>query len=120
MRWRSWSRHCATSRKVPGSIPDGVIGIFHRHNHSSQTMALGPTRPLNRNIFRGVKGKGLITLPPSCAECLETGSLNLVELSRPVQGLLYPLLRHKTFMYSVNGLEWQLYIIQKIPSYPPK
>ena len=22
-------RHCATSRKVAGSIPDGVIGFFH-------------------------------------------------------------------------------------------
>ena len=28
-RWRSWLRHCATRRKVEGSIPDGVIGIFH-------------------------------------------------------------------------------------------
>jgi hypothetical protein len=28
-RWRSWLRHCATSRKVAGSIPDGVIGFFH-------------------------------------------------------------------------------------------
>ena len=28
-RWRSWLRHCATSRKVAGSIPDGVIGIFY-------------------------------------------------------------------------------------------
>ena len=27
-RWRSWLRHCAASRKVAGSIPDGVIGIF--------------------------------------------------------------------------------------------
>ena len=27
-RWRSWLRHCATSRKVAGSIPHGVIGIF--------------------------------------------------------------------------------------------
>ena len=27
-RWRSWLRHCATSRKVAGSIPDVVIGIF--------------------------------------------------------------------------------------------
>ena len=27
--WRSWLRHCATSRKVAGSIPDGVAGIFH-------------------------------------------------------------------------------------------
>jgi hypothetical protein len=24
-----WLRHCATNRKVAGSIPDGVIGIFH-------------------------------------------------------------------------------------------
>jgi len=24
-RWGSWLRHCATSRKVAGSIPDGVI-----------------------------------------------------------------------------------------------
>ena len=28
-RWRSWLRHCATSRKVAGPIPDYVIGIFH-------------------------------------------------------------------------------------------
>ena len=28
-RWRSWLRHCVTSRKVAGSIPDGVTGIFH-------------------------------------------------------------------------------------------
>jgi hypothetical protein len=27
-RWRSWLRHCATNRKVAGSIPDGVTGIF--------------------------------------------------------------------------------------------
>jgi hypothetical protein len=28
-RWRIWLRHCTTSRKVAGSISDGVIGIFH-------------------------------------------------------------------------------------------
>jgi hypothetical protein len=28
-RWRSWLRHGATSRKVAGSIPDGVTGFFH-------------------------------------------------------------------------------------------
>ena len=27
-RWHSWLRHCATSRKVAGSIPDGVIAFF--------------------------------------------------------------------------------------------
>jgi hypothetical protein len=39
-------RHCATNRKVAGSIPDGVIGIFHLHNPSGRTMALGSTQPL--------------------------------------------------------------------------
>jgi hypothetical protein len=24
-----WLRHCATNRKVAGSIPDFVVGIFH-------------------------------------------------------------------------------------------
>ena len=28
-QWRSWLRHGATNRKVVGSIPAGVIGIFH-------------------------------------------------------------------------------------------
>ena len=28
-RWSSWLRHCVTSRKDAGSIPDDVIGIFH-------------------------------------------------------------------------------------------
>jgi len=28
-RWCSWLRHCAKSRRVAGSILDGVIGIFH-------------------------------------------------------------------------------------------
>jgi hypothetical protein len=28
-RWCSWLRHCATSRKVAVSIPDGLIKIFH-------------------------------------------------------------------------------------------
>jgi hypothetical protein len=26
--WCSWLRHCATNRKIAGSIPDGVIEIF--------------------------------------------------------------------------------------------
>ena len=29
-----------------GSIPDGVIGIFHWHKPSDRTMALGSTQPL--------------------------------------------------------------------------
>jgi len=55
--WHSWLRHCATSRKVTGSIPGGVTGIFHWHNPSGRTMALGLTQPLTemstRNIYWG-------------------------------------------------------------------
>jgi hypothetical protein len=76
--WRSWLRHCATRRKVAGSIPDDVTGIFHWHNPSGRTMALGLTQPLTemstRNISWGGEGgrcTGLTTLPPSCADCLE-------------------------------------------------
>jgi hypothetical protein len=41
-----WLTYCATNRKVAGSIPEGVIGIFHSHNPSDRTMALGLTQPL--------------------------------------------------------------------------
>jgi len=44
-RWRSWLGHCATSRKVAGSIPDGVLGLLHCHNTSDCSMALGLTQP---------------------------------------------------------------------------
>jgi len=46
--WCSWLRYCATSRKVAGSIPDGVTAIFHWHNTSGRTVTLGSTRPLTR------------------------------------------------------------------------
>ena len=76
-RWRSWLRHCATSRNVACSIPDGVTGFFHWRNPSSRTMALWLTQPLTemstRNVFWGKVGRciGLTTLPPSCADCPE-------------------------------------------------
>ena len=44
-RWRSQLRHCAASRKVMGSIADGVIGFFHGCN-PGLIMALGLTQPL--------------------------------------------------------------------------
>ena len=54
-RWRSWLRHCATSRKVAGSIPDSVSGIFHWRKPSDRTVALGSTQPVTgiTGIFSG-------------------------------------------------------------------
>ena len=42
------------ARKVAGSIPDNVIGIFHRHNPSERTMALGLTQPLTEIGTRNI------------------------------------------------------------------
>ena len=41
-----WFRYCAISRKVTGSIPDGVTRIFYWFNPSSRIMALASTQPL--------------------------------------------------------------------------
>jgi hypothetical protein len=49
-----WLRYCASNRKVAGSIPDGVIGIFHWHNPSDRTMALWSTQPLTEMSTRSI------------------------------------------------------------------
>jgi hypothetical protein len=70
--WCNWLRHCATSRKVAGSIPDGVTG--HLHNPSGRSMALRSTQTLIKISFlegKGGRGVGLTTLPSSYAGCLE-------------------------------------------------
>jgi hypothetical protein len=51
-RWRSWLMHCATSRKVAGSIPDGITGIFQWVNPCGRTVALGSTQPLTEMSTR--------------------------------------------------------------------
>ena len=86
-----WLSCCATNRKVAGSIPDGVNGIFHCHNPSDRTMALGSTQPLTEmstGEFPGGKcGRcvRLTTLPPPCAVVMKSGNLNFMEPSGPLQ-----------------------------------
>jgi hypothetical protein len=105
-------RHCATSRKVAGSIPNGVIDVI-----LLAALALGSTHPLTvmstRNIFGG-RGSGrcvgLTTLPPSWAVFLKSGSLNLLEPSGPVQaciGIALPL------QYQLHG--WALCSVTHSP-----
>ena len=53
MRWCSWLRHCATSWKVMGSVPDGVTGIFHWHS-PERTVALGLTQPVTEMSTRNI------------------------------------------------------------------
>jgi hypothetical protein len=95
MRWRSWLRHCATNRKVAGSIPDGVIGIFHWHNPFDRTMTLGSTQPLTEMSTRNIswplpRADNLTTFKGQLSRNLGTStSWNPKGLSRPVMGLLY-------------------------------
>jgi hypothetical protein len=51
-QWRNWLRHCATNRKVAGSIPDGVTGIFQWLNPSSRIVALRSTQHLTEMSTR--------------------------------------------------------------------
>jgi len=88
-RWRSWLRHCATSQKVAGSIPRGVIGILQWHNPSGHTMALGLIQPLTEIRTRNIScACGWQSYHLHVPNVLKSGSLNLLEPSGPVMGLL--------------------------------
>jgi hypothetical protein len=56
-----WLRYCDTNRQISGSIPDGVIGIFHWQSFRSH---YGPRvdSATNRNEYQehflGVKAAG--------------------------------------------------------------
>jgi hypothetical protein len=52
----SCSRHYATSRKVTGSTPDEVIGLFYWPNPSNRTTALGSIQPLTEMDMRKLPG----------------------------------------------------------------
>jgi len=48
------SHTLTTSRKVAGSIPGGVIGIFHWLNPSIRPVSLGSTQPLTEMSTRNI------------------------------------------------------------------
>jgi hypothetical protein len=97
--WRSWLRHCATSQKVLGSIPAGVMVIFYWHYPSGRVLVLESTQPLTemstRNISWGYrwpvnKADNLTTF--MCGLYWNLGASSFRDpqgLSRPVGGLLY-------------------------------
>jgi len=97
-RWREWLSHCATSRKVAGSISDDVNWTFIDLNLPA---ALWPRSLLSlRKEYQGylLESKGsrcvqLTTLPLSCVDRLvilgSTNSWSPKGLFRPVMGQLY-------------------------------
>jgi hypothetical protein len=69
-----WLRRCATSRKVPGSIPGRVTGDFFRDIRQVHVSGVDSAfRNEYQDIPGGKGGRcvGLTTLPPSYAECIE-------------------------------------------------
>jgi hypothetical protein len=88
-RWRSWLRHCATSRKVVASILGGVIGIFYWFNPTGRTVALGSTHS-QTEMSKDGWCVGLTNLPHSCADFFEilgaSNSCSPKGLSRPLMG----------------------------------
>ena len=115
-QWRSWLRHCATSRNVAGSIPDGVIDILtYWHIPSGRSVILSLTQPLNRNgyqeYFLGGKDGwcvGLTTLLCRLSWNLEAiTSCNPQDLSRPVTLLriqMYVRVRVRMHTHCIHGL----------------
>ena len=93
-----WLRHCATNRKVTGSIPY-VIGIFHWHSPSGRTVALGLTQPLTEMSTRNISWEWRLSVLRAdnlttfmCQLSWNLGastSWNPQGLPRPVMGLLY-------------------------------
>jgi hypothetical protein len=65
--------NCATSRRVPGSIP-GHSGFFSGTSDSSMCPGVDSA---SKNEYQDIPGGKdgrcvrVTTLPPSCAECLE-------------------------------------------------
>ena len=99
MRWCSWLRHCAVSRKVAGSIPDTVIEIFHLLNPSGHTMAQRSIWPLKEISTgtpeaKGSRHLGLSTLTPSCPFCLEILGASDSCTSWSCPGIALPSLTH--------------------------
>ena len=73
-------KHCASSRKVAGSIPDVVTGIFHWYNPFGPEIDSASKKNEYQECILGSKGGwgvGLTTLPISCVDCLEIWERNL-------------------------------------------
>jgi hypothetical protein len=126
-----FKHHCATSRKVAGSIPDYVIGIFHWFNPSVRTMTLSSTQPLiqmrTRNISwrgggEGDQFIGLTTFNLTTIMCLLSRNMEIWKPQTPgtlwacnnlIQGLLYLYyFKHKVLSKRLPSLHFNQYLIK--------
>jgi len=83
---------CATNRKVAGSIPAVIIGVFIDIKSFRSHYGPGVDSAYNRNVYQEhfLGGKGgrcvrLTTLPQSCAVDTKSRNLNFLEPSGPLR-----------------------------------
>jgi hypothetical protein len=98
-------RHCATRRKVAGSMAEKVNGNFHWHKTSGRTMALGLTEPLREMITRNIpevlrwtvrRADNLTAFMCRLSWNLGASTFwNPPGLSSPITGLLIPVLEER-------------------------
>ena len=69
-----WLRSCATNRKVAGSIPAGVIGIFIVIKSFRSHYGPVVDSDSNRNEYQGHFLGKADNLPPSCAVVTKCGN----------------------------------------------
>jgi len=111
LQWRNavaqWLRCCATNQKVAGSIPAGVIGIFHLHKILPIALWSRGRLSLEQKWVPGTfsGGKGgqcvrLTTLPLSCTVVMKSGSLISLEPSGLLQAC------NGTVYFYVSGLQY--------------
>jgi hypothetical protein len=105
-----WLRHCATSRKVPGSIP-GVAGGFSVASDSSMCPGVDSASKNEYQVNPGGKGGRCVRLltyhlhVPMSRNLGALTSCNPVGLFRPVMGQLY------LYLNGVEGINMSSYSV---------
>ena len=102
-----WLRYCSTSRKVAGSIPGGVFGIFHWHNPGSGVDSASNRDEYQEYVLGGKGGRcvGLTTLRPPFVDFLE---IREPELSGTHRGSPLSTLIDLTFIWEYSNRKWNL------------
>jgi hypothetical protein len=92
-------------RKKKKNFPGEIIVIFH---FCGRIVALGSTRPLTRKYQESsLEGKGgrcvgVVTLPPSCADCLEIQGVSTSWTSTGLSRDSFHLYLHSTNIFAAH------------------
>ena len=125
-RWCSWLRHCPTSRKVSGSIPYVIIGIFHWYNSSGGADSASKRNEYQEYFLWSKVGRciGLTNLPLLCVDCRYIWEPRPSGTPRAGPGVALPLLSYyvnwNTISKNLQLIFLQIYYYRRrsVPSEP--